>query len=89
MSDLRGGALYVYVDDLRWGVIETDLGPGCYDLVAEHYEEGKWVESGRLRYMSIDNIIGVAEAVKFLAAWEGEIPPKQTFEVTVRFREEG
>lgn len=83
-EELKGGALYVYMDDIRWGVVETDLGPGLYNLVSEAHMDGEWKETGRIEYITLNNIIAIAEAGKHLASWEGEaVENMRTYTVEV------
>jgi len=37
----KGGSLYIYDEGFRHGVVESDLGPGEYELVYDEREKGQ------------------------------------------------
>lgn len=70
-----GAEFYIYNDDIRKGIVDSEVGPGACDIVVEELRKGddgkrRWIRLETITCIDFAELRALAKAVDLMEAWE-------------------
>lgn len=79
----RGASFYIYNSDYRFGIRDSEIGPGCCEIVYDEYIGEKWVTIKEIGPVEFADLQALAEATKLMQAWEDDSAPPKKITVVI------
>jgi hypothetical protein len=87
MNENHGSAFYIYDDTLRVGIVDSETGPGAFDIVSDEFESGKdggWKRQAEIPCVTLEQLVALGKAAELMQEWEGILPEKKRVVVTIQ-----